>query len=277
MGRFCGHTVLLPSMDSEFPSQTATSLHVLSKLSRKFRRSWFVPVATRLLLLSSLSASCCKTRSRWWEWRQVDAFERPTLPQPEAGRLVELASRSSFVWLVARLSFSCLRFASLSTTDSLRISSSLSFGTLDRMETAASRITTISLTLTASDVRSSCIIGSNSAFLRCDKAAASLPPPPPIDDAPLASRLHLCTDLPPRARGCHVTRQPAASDHGAPPSMPAAVFSLGQYQTANQCAEDEGRDSKVDDARELSRVARRRRLSSSEPPSNFNARSVPCS
>ena len=61
MWRLCGHTVSLPSMDSEFSALTATSLLVLSELSRKFRRSWFVPVVTRLLVLSSLSASFCHT------------------------------------------------------------------------------------------------------------------------------------------------------------------------------------------------------------------------
>ena len=51
----CGHTVSLPSMDSVFSALSTTSLLVLSELSRKFRRSWFVPVATSLLVLSSLS------------------------------------------------------------------------------------------------------------------------------------------------------------------------------------------------------------------------------
>ena len=49
--RLCGHTVSWPSMDSEFSAMSATSLLVLSELSRKFKRFWFVPVATSLFVL----------------------------------------------------------------------------------------------------------------------------------------------------------------------------------------------------------------------------------
>ena len=52
MWKLCGHTLSSPSMDSKFSAMSATSLLVLSELSRKFRRSCFVSAATSLLVLS---------------------------------------------------------------------------------------------------------------------------------------------------------------------------------------------------------------------------------
>ena len=78
MWKECGHTASLPSTDSDALSDT--NLLVLSELSRKFRRSWFVPAATSLLVLSSLSASSCHTweldAASFWFWVSRCGFPR---------------------------------------------------------------------------------------------------------------------------------------------------------------------------------------------------------